>query len=108
MIDAPWPVIGLVVWAAVLALDLAYTLVTSRRRRGSEWLGKRKTTPRELRRYAKEAGWSEDFARYDDRQLADWLNRGGWDIAAGKFQGGVEKPTEADKRNYLTVTTRFM
>lgn len=36
VIDLPWPVIGLLIWAAVLALDLAYTLVTSRRRRGAD------------------------------------------------------------------------
>lgn len=60
----------------------------------SEWLGKRVPTPRELRRYAKEQNWSEDFARYSDRVLADWLARGEWDINAGTFKGGVQKPTE--------------
>lgn len=60
----------------------------------SEWIGKRTPTPRELRRYAHEQGWSEDFQRFDDRQLADWLRRGQWDVQGGRFAGGVEKPTE--------------
>jgi hypothetical protein len=60
----------------------------------SEWLGKRAPTPRELRRFARDQGWSEDFARFDDRQLAAWLQQGGWDVNAGKFAGGLEKPTE--------------
>ncbi len=64
----------------------------------SEWLGKRAPTPRELRRYARDQGWSEDFQRYDDRQLAQWLNQGGWDVNAGKFEGGLEKPTETGGR----------
>src|SRR5512139_319140 len=60
----------------------------------SEWLGRRVPTPRELRRFARDAGWSEDFQRYDDRQLAQWLRDGGWDVQRGGFAGGVEKPTE--------------
>lgn len=64
----------------------------------SEWIGKRAPTPRELRKYAHEQGWSEDFQRFDDRQLAAWLNEGGWDVGAGKFEGGVEKPTETGGR----------
>ena len=60
----------------------------------SQWLGKRPPSPRELRKYANTQGWSEDFQRYDDRQLARWLQTGGWDVNAGRFSGGVEKPTE--------------
>jgi len=60
----------------------------------SDWLGKRAPSPRELRRYAHDQGWSEDFQRYDDRQLAKWLKDGGWDVQNGIFQGGVQKPTE--------------
>lgn len=59
----------------------------------SAWLGKRNPTPSELRRYSREAGWSEDFARYSDRQMAAWINEG-WDTSINKFKGGVEKPTE--------------
>lgn len=63
----------------------------------SEWLGKRAPTPRELRRYAKDTGQSEDFARYSDAQLAAWLPK--WDVAGGHFKNdfgdAVEKPTES-------------
>ncbi len=64
----------------------------------SEWLGKRKPTPRELRRYARDTGQSEDYARYDDKQLAAWLTSS-WDVANGgftnEFGDKVEKPTES-------------
>lgn len=33
VIHLPWPVVGLLIWASVLALDLAYTLATARRGR---------------------------------------------------------------------------
>ena len=59
-----------------------------------QWLGKRAPTPSELRRYAKDQGWSEDYARFSDAQLANWLKNGGWDVQNGIFQGGVQKPTE--------------
>ena len=63
----------------------------------SEWLGVRKPTPREARRYYAEQKRPEDFKRYDDRQLADWINNH-WDVAAGGFVGAngglVDKPTE--------------
>jgi len=60
----------------------------------SEWLGKRQPTPSELRRYAKDSGQSEDYARFSDAQLAQWLNKGGFDVNTGKFAGGLDKPTE--------------
>jgi hypothetical protein len=52
----------------------------------SEWLGKRKPTPGELRRYAFESGGilGEDYARNADRVLAKWI-RDGWDVAKGGF-----------------------
>jgi hypothetical protein len=59
----------------------------------SEWLGIRNPTPAELRKYANTTGWSEDFNRYSDRQLAAWINES-WDPSINKFAGGVEKPTE--------------
>ncbi len=36
MIDAPWAVVALMIWAVIALLDVAYTLVTSRRRRGAD------------------------------------------------------------------------
>lgn len=64
----------------------------------SAWYGQRKPTPGELRRYAKESGQSEDYARFSDRQLADWIGRK-WDVAGGFFTNDfgdrVEKPTES-------------
>ena len=63
----------------------------------ADWLGKRTPTPSELRQYAKEQGWSEDFNRYSDRQVAAWLGSS-WDQGANKFKNAqgqlVEKPTE--------------
>lgn len=71
-----------------------------------EWLGKRPPSPSELRRYAREAGWSEDFQRYTDRQVAAWINEG-WDVQGNAFRnpGGdlVEKPTE-ESANWQGVT----
>ncbi len=32
MIDLPWPVVALLIWFCILALDLAYTLATAQRR----------------------------------------------------------------------------
>lgn len=63
----------------------------------SEWLGKRNPSPAELRRYARDAGWSEDFARFPDRQLAAWINDS-WNPAGyfvNDFGDRVEKPTES-------------
>lgn len=63
----------------------------------ADWLGKRTPTPSELRQYAREQGWSEDFNRYSDRQVAAWLGSS-WDGTANKFKNAqgqlVEKPTE--------------
>src|SRR3972149_4128495 len=68
----------------------------------SEWLGKRTPTPRELRRWAQETGQSEDYARYDDRQVAAWLNKS-WDAAGGHFTNDfgdvVQKPTESGPKS---------
>lgn len=62
-------------------------------------------TPQKLRQHARQQGWSEDFARFDDALLEGWISRS-WDPAKGKFrsehapQGAsgdwayVEKPTE--------------
>lgn len=64
----------------------------------STWLGQRKPTPRELRKYARVTGQSEDYQRYDDRQLAAWINKS-WDVGQGGFYNDfgdrVEKPTES-------------
>ncbi len=72
----------------------------------SDWLGKRKPTPSELRQFAQERGQSEDYARFDDRQLAAWIANA-WDVGANAFrsyhapkgaQGNwvyAEKPTES-------------
>lgn len=62
----------------------------------SDWLGKRKPTPAELRAYS--VGKSEDFARFSDAQLADWIARK-WDVAGGHFTNDagdiVDKPTDS-------------
>lgn len=34
MIHWPWPVVALLIWAAVMALEVLYTLAVSRRKRG--------------------------------------------------------------------------
>lgn len=62
----------------------------------ADWLGKRTPTPSELRQYVQEQGWSEDFGRYSDRQVAAWLQN--WDQGANRFRNDqgqlVDKPTE--------------
>jgi len=64
----------------------------------SSWAGQRKPTPAELRTFAAENKWSEDFRRYDDRQLAAWVSKS-WDISANRFKNDagdvVDKPTES-------------
>jgi hypothetical protein len=53
----------------------------------SEWLGKRKPTPTELRRASFEgayAGSEDGYNRFSDRQLADWINKN-WDAQKGGF-----------------------
>lgn len=47
----------------------------------SEWLGKRKPTPRELRAYAQAGGFSEDYALFSDEALAIWIAKY-WDVKA--------------------------
>ena len=63
----------------------------------SEWMGKRAPTPRELRKWAITTGRSEDYERFDDRQLAQWLKK--WDVAQNGFVNDfgdvVDKPTES-------------
>lgn len=65
-----------------------------------------KPTPRQLRQYAREQGWSEDFDRYSDAQLQAWLDQpqgskdGWWDPQAMRFHsnsggGLVDKPDES-------------
>ncbi|HXV26950.1 MAG TPA: hypothetical protein VD862_02935 [Candidatus Paceibacterota bacterium] len=60
----------------------------------------RKPTPAELRSYASTQGWSEDFVRFSDAVLQDWIDCC-WNVQAKKFNSrreGVaglwEKPTE--------------
>lgn len=59
----------------------------------------RNPTPSELRTYAQQQGWSEDFVRFDDATLQGWINQH-WDRGANKFRSGrgaeghFEKPTE--------------
>jgi len=64
----------------------------------SEWLGKRKPTAPEVRRYYIESGKPEDFARYGDRVVSNWINTH-WDVTGGHFTNDygdvVDKPTEA-------------
>lgn len=57
-------------------------------------------TPAALRQHARNQNWSEDFDRFSDAQLQQWLNKY-WDPSAGKFKsqhagvtGYFEKPTE--------------
>ena len=63
----------------------------------SEWLGKRKPTPAEARKWAS-TNQDEDFNRYSDRQVAAYI-RDGWDVAKGgfynKYGDRVGKPTES-------------
>jgi hypothetical protein len=56
----------------------------------SEWLGVRKPTPSELRKWA--VGRSEDFARFSDRVLAKWLAEGDWNIQTGGFTNKYGDP----------------
>jgi hypothetical protein len=55
--------------------------------------------PGQLRQYAKENGWSEDFDRFNDATLQQWINNN-WDAKAMKFTsekgvpGYVEKPVD--------------
>lgn len=62
----------------------------------TDWLGKRKPTPAELRAYG--AGKSEDYLRFSDAQLAAWI-ASNWDVAAGSFKNDagdlVGKPTDS-------------
>lgn len=64
----------------------------------SEWLGKRAPTPAELRKLANTSGWSENFNRYGDRQVAAWI-KDKWSVADNRFKNDwgdlVEKPTDA-------------
>lgn len=57
-------------------------------------------TPAELRSFAKQNNWSEDFERFDDATIGGWL-KNYWDDGAKKFKSGRqgvtgfwEKPTE--------------
>jgi len=68
----------------------------------TEWLGKRKPTPSELRRWAADTKRSEDYARFSDAQLAAWLPK--WDVQAGVFKNDfgdpVDKPTESGPQSH--------
>ncbi len=63
----------------------------------SEWLGKRKPTPQELRKWAHDTGRSEDYNRYADNVVSGWLDRN-WDVTSGTFKNNygdkVDKPDE--------------
>lgn len=67
----------------------------------SEWMGKRKPTPRELRRWAHDVGRPEDYQRFDDRQLKAWIDSD-WDVEQGGFFAAdgtrIDKPTETGGR----------
>lgn len=64
-------------------------------------------TPAWLRQHARNSGWSEDFERYSDAELAAWLRSGNWDPNQRMFRsekrdrdgnripGFVQKPSEA-------------
>jgi hypothetical protein len=64
----------------------------------TEWMGKRKPTPRELRRWAHDTGQPEDYERFHDAQLAAWITDK-WDVQGGTFLNDfgdkVLKPTES-------------
>lgn len=64
----------------------------------STWIGQRKPTPAELRAYAAEQRWSEDFARFSDAQMAAWIGSS-WDTGINRFKNDagdvVDKPTES-------------
>ena len=74
----------------------------------SEWMGKRKPTPRELRAWARDQhqqyisgnrdAQDEDYQRYSDRQLAAWIDTA-WDVGRGGFftttGKRIGKPTES-------------
>ena len=56
-------------------------------------------TPTQLRQYAREQGWSEDFNRFDDATLNLWISES-WDPGAMRFRsktgGGLEdKPGDS-------------
>lgn len=59
-----------------------------------------KPSPTQLRAYSRAQGWSEDFERFSDAVLQDWINCC-WNVQARKFnsrragvEGLWEKPTE--------------
>lgn len=63
----------------------------------SEWLGKRKPTAQELRRWAIETNRSEDYQRFPDAAVSGWINSH-WDVGKGifvnKWGDSVDKPDE--------------
>jgi hypothetical protein len=77
----------------------------------SEWYGKRKPTPAELRKWAADqhakyvAGdknsQDEDYERFDDRTLAGWINEK-WDVGKGGFYSPngerIGKPPDVDSK----------
>lgn len=71
-----------------------------------EWLYKRKPTARELRKYASETGGilGEDYARFPDRVLADWIAKS-WNKEKGGFftKGGaqVAKPPDQVRGDWV-------
>jgi hypothetical protein len=63
----------------------------------SEWIGKRKPTAQELRKWAIETGRSEDYKRFPDAAVSGWINSH-WDVGKGIFVNNygdsVDKPDE--------------
>lgn len=50
----------------------------------SEWMGKRKPTVQELRKWAKDTNQPEDYQRFSDAAVSGWIERN-WDVAKGTF-----------------------
>lgn len=77
----------------------------------SEWMGKRKPTPQELRKWAADqharyvagdtSAQDEDYERFDDRTLAGWINEK-WDVSKGGFFSPngerIGKPPDVDSQ----------
>lgn len=63
----------------------------------ADWMGKRKPTAQELRKWAKDTGRPEDYARYSDAAVSGWIARN-WDVGKGTFVNNygdsVDKPDE--------------
>jgi hypothetical protein len=79
----------------------------------SEWMGKRKPTPRELRKWAHDqhnryiggdkSAQDEDYERFSDRVLADLIKKT-WDVSGGGWKPGGGNPWRSydDQGNMVT------